>query len=70
MLVLRAHDPVFATEEVRTGRVEENQVEAEKAWYVIRYYGHLMTTQERIARKHLMATAKAMHGRTDVAAQT
>ena len=45
-------------------------METESASYVLRYYGYLMTMQERIARKHLEATAKAMHGRTDVAAQT
>jgi hypothetical protein len=45
-------------------------METEKARYVFRHYGYLMTMQERIAHKHLEATAKAMHGRTDVAAQT
>jgi hypothetical protein len=41
-----------------------------KAWYVFRYYGHLMTAQERQAYGHLVGTAKAMHGRSDWAAQT
>lgn len=41
-----------------------------KAWYVLRYYGHLMTAQERRAYWHLVRTAKAMHGRSDWAAQT
>ena len=40
-----------------------------KAWYVFRYYPHLMTKQEHLARRHLLGTAKAMHGRTDVASQ-
>jgi hypothetical protein len=38
--------------------------------YVIRYYGHLMTRPERLAYWHLVRTAKAMHGRSDWAAQT
>ena len=41
-----------------------------KAAFVVRYYGHLMTTQERLAYWHLVRTAKAMHGRSDWAAQT
>jgi hypothetical protein len=40
-----------------------------KAEHVIRYYGHLMTIQDRLARRHLIGTAKATHGRTDAAAQ-
>ena len=41
-----------------------------KARYVIRYYGHLMTRQERLAQRHLVGTAKATHGRTDAADQS
>lgn len=41
----------------------------EKAWYVFRYYAHLMTKQEHVAHRHLIGTAKAMRGRTDVVAQ-
>lgn len=41
-----------------------------KACYVFRYYGHLMSPQERLAYGHLVSTAKAMHGRSDWAAQT
>lgn len=41
----------------------------DKAWYVFRYYGHLMTERERIAHRHLAGTAKATHGRTDAASQ-
>ena len=37
--------------------------------YVIRYYGHLMTRQERLAYKNLILTAKRMEGRTDADAQ-
>lgn len=41
----------------------------QKAWYVFRYYAHLMTKQEHVAHRHLIGTAKAMRGRTDVVAQ-
>ena len=41
-----------------------------KAWYVFRYYGHLMTAEERLAYGHLVGTVKAMRGRSDWAAQT
>ncbi len=41
----------------------------DKSWYVFRYFGHLMTEQERFAYGHLVGTAKAMHGRTDAASQ-
>src|SRR5271163_558679 len=44
-------------------------MENEKAGYVLRYYGHLMTGHEQLARRHLEATAKATHGRTDSASQ-
>jgi hypothetical protein len=44
-------------------------MEKKKAQYVLRYYGHLMTTQERLAQRHLIGTEKATHGRSDVAAQ-
>jgi hypothetical protein len=37
--------------------------------YVIRYYAHLMTPQERKAQSHLYATMKTTQGRSDVAAQ-
>lgn len=43
---------------------------SEKAAYVIRYFHSFMTMDERIAHKHLIATAKASRGRTDTAAQT
>jgi len=42
----------------------------EKARYVLRYYGQLMTTPERLAHRHLMGTAKATRGRTDAIAQS
>ncbi len=45
-------------------------METGKAFYLVRYYGYLMTMQERIAYRHLQATAKATHGRTDMAAQS
>ena len=46
-----------------------NQLDLDKAWYVVRYYAHFMTVQERLADRHLTATAKVTHGRTDAAAQ-
>ena len=39
------------------------------AAYVVRYYGHFMTEHEQLARRHLMATAKATRGRSDKSAQ-
>jgi hypothetical protein len=39
------------------------------AWYVIRYYDHYMSKLEKLALAHLQHTMKAMHGRSDVAAQ-
>jgi hypothetical protein len=44
-------------------------MDAEKARYVLRYYGQLMTTTERLAHRHLMGTVKATRGRTDAVAQ-
>ena len=44
-------------------------MENEKAQYVLRYYGHWMTTKERLAQRHLFGTEKATRGRTDAAAQ-
>ena len=44
-------------------------MDAEKAQYVLRYYAQFMTTQERLAHRHLMGTAKATRGRTDAVAQ-
>ena len=40
-----------------------------KVRYVFRYYSHLMTECERMAYRHLVGTAKASRGRTDVDAQ-
>ena len=37
--------------------------------YVIRYYVHFMTKSEKLAFRHLSATAKFSHGRTDSTAQ-
>jgi hypothetical protein len=45
-------------------------MDAVKARYVFKYYGHLMTEHERLAFRHLITTAKATRGRTDVEAQT
>jgi hypothetical protein len=44
-------------------------MENEKAQDVLRYYSQFMTTQERLAQRHLFGTDKTTHGRTDVAAQ-
>jgi ribosomal protein L40E len=44
-------------------------MEKVKVQYIMGYYGHFMTAQERLAGRHLSSTYKATHGRTDVAAQ-
>jgi hypothetical protein len=44
-------------------------MDIDKAGYIVRYYNHLMTVQERRAHRHLIGTAKLTHGRTDAAAQ-
>ena len=44
-------------------------MDVEKARYVLRYYDQFMTTQEHLAHRHLMGTAKATRGRTDAVAQ-
>jgi len=48
----------------------ERDLRVLRADYVVRYYNHLLTEQEHIAYRHLVATAKGMHGRTDAASQT
>lgn len=44
-------------------------MDTDQAAYIFRYYGHLMNEQERVANRHLTATVKATHGRSDAAAQ-
>jgi hypothetical protein len=44
-------------------------MELEKARYILRYYDHLMTMQERLAQRHLMGTLKVTRGRSDANAQ-
>jgi hypothetical protein len=44
-------------------------MDSDKAWYVFRYYSHLMNEQERAANRHQTGTIKATHGRSDAAAQ-
>jgi formylmethanofuran dehydrogenase subunit E len=39
------------------------------AGYVLAYYSGFMTEKENLAHRHLMATTKATHGRSDSAAQ-
>jgi hypothetical protein len=41
----------------------------EQARYIVRYYGWFMSDEERRAWRHLLATFKLTHGRTDTAAQ-
>ena len=43
-------------------------IDSHSAWYVVNYFGHLMTQPERAAYWHLTATIKATH-RDDAAAQ-
>jgi hypothetical protein len=40
-----------------------------KAQYVVGHYGHLMSSTEKSAFRHLSATMKATKGKSDVAAQ-
>ncbi len=44
-------------------------MDLELARYVTRYYGHLMTENERLAYRHLATTYKAAGGRSDAAVQ-
>jgi hypothetical protein len=44
-------------------------VDWRKAAYIVRYHRGFMTRQERLAYRHLIATAKATDGRSDAAAQ-
>src|SRR3974377_991616 len=44
-------------------------MDIEVASYILRYYGYLMTTEEKAAHKHLWATLKATHGESDFVAQ-
>lgn len=44
-------------------------VDVDKINYVLRYYSHLMTEQEKLANRHLFGTMKATQGRSDVEAQ-
>jgi hypothetical protein len=39
------------------------------AAYVVRYYGQFMNEQEHLPLRHLLATEKATHGRSDTSAQ-
>jgi len=39
------------------------------AGYVLTYYSRFMTEKEKLANRHLSATEKVTHGRTDLAAQ-
>jgi len=41
----------------------------EKASYVLRYYGHLTTREEKLANRHLTGTLKATRGQSDATAQ-
>jgi hypothetical protein len=47
----------------------EEEMDKDKARYIVRYYDHLLNQQERRAYRHLEATLKATHGRADAAAQ-
>jgi hypothetical protein len=46
----------------------EEPMDPGKAVYIIRYYGHFRTMQERLAHRHLVGTIKAT-GRSDATAQ-
>jgi hypothetical protein len=44
-------------------------MDTDRASYIFRYFSELMTAEERAANRHLFATLKLMHGRSDAAAQ-
>ena len=44
-------------------------MDQDRAWYVFRYYARLMSEQERMTERHLVATIKATHGHDDAEAQ-
>ena len=44
-------------------------MEQNLAVYVVRFYGHFMSEHEHLALRHLTASGKATHGRTDKSAQ-
>ena len=44
-------------------------MELDRADYIIRYYSAFMTSQERLAQRHLLATSKITRGCTDASAQ-
>ena len=44
-------------------------MDRDKARYIVRYYDHLLNEHERRAQRHLFATSKTTHGRSDAAAQ-
>jgi hypothetical protein len=48
---------------------QPKQMTIDELKYVFWHYGHLMTTKEKWAYKHLAATLKATRGRSDAAAQ-
>lgn len=49
--------------------VTPERMKTDEAKYVFAYYGHLMTQHELLAYRHLVGTAKASRGRSDVEAQ-
>src|ERR1700730_12663054 len=71
------HRPIECTAFIRTyaepsqfRRIHpEERMNPQLASYILRYYGYLMTNEEKAAHKHLLATLKATHGRSDVVAQ-
>lgn len=46
------------------------RMDRERAQYILCFYAHLMTPNEKRASRHLEATSKAMKGRTDAIAQS
>ena len=44
-------------------------MELDRAHYIVRHYDAFMTSQERLAQRHLLATSKITFGRTDNSAQ-
>jgi hypothetical protein len=44
-------------------------MEPDRANYIVSYFSAFMTSQERLAQRHLLATLKITRGRTDESAQ-
>lgn len=53
----------------RTLTHSDQKMDTELAKYIVRYYGDLMSEQEKLAYRHLQSVMKVTHGRSNSAAQ-